>query len=197
MTRSSPHAVLLVDGYNIIGAWSYLKKTRDDAGLEASRCQLIEALINYTTFQGFQTQIVFDAQYQNTCSTQEDITQNLSVHYTDFGQTADTYIEKACACFYSYTNRVLPKAVLPRKPPHCSQSRLIVATSDRTQQLMVMGYGAEWMSAQQLAGEVESAAIRVRQHKPKKQSSSRFLANSIDAKARQRLADLRLGLKDI
>ncbi len=197
MSRSSPQAVLLVDGYNIIGAWSYLKKTRDGTGLEASRWQLIEALINYTAFQGFQTQIVFDAQYQNTCSNQEHITQNLSVHYTDFGQTADTYIEKACASFQSYTSRVLPKAVFSNKLPYCSQSRLIVATSDRTQQLMVMGYGAEWMSAQQLAGEVESTAIRVRQHKPKKQSSGRFLANSIDAKARQRLANLRLGLKDI
>jgi len=197
MSRSSPQAVLLVDGYNIIGAWSYLKKTRDGTGLEASRWQLIEALINYTAFQGFQTQIVFDAQYQNTCSNQEHITQNLSVHYTDFGQTADTYIEKACASFQSYTSRVLPKAVFSNKLPYCSQSRLIVATSDRTQQLMVMGYGAEWMSAQQLAGEVESTAIRVRQHKPKKHSSGRFLANSIDAKARQRLANLRLGLKDI
>jgi len=197
MPPSSAQAVLLVDGYNIIGAWSYLKKTRDGTGLEASRWQLIEALINYTAFQGFQTQIVFDAHYQNTCSTQEDITQNLSVHYTDFGQTADTYIEKACASFHSSTSRVLPKAVFSNKPLYCSQSRLIVATSDRTQQLMVMGYGAEWMSAQQLAGEVESTAIRVRQHKPKKQSSGRFLANSIDEKARQRLANLRLGLKDI
>jgi len=40
------------------------------------------------------TQIVFDAQYQNTGSNQEIITQNLSVYYTDFGQTADTYRKK-------------------------------------------------------------------------------------------------------
>ncbi|HCF29138.1 MAG TPA: RNA-binding protein, partial [Cyanobacteria bacterium UBA11049] len=28
MNPSSPQAVLMVDGYNIIGAWHYLKKTR-------------------------------------------------------------------------------------------------------------------------------------------------------------------------
>ncbi len=183
MSRSFPQAVLLVDGYNIIGAWSYLKETRDGDGLEAARWQLIEALISYSAFQGFETQVVFDAQYQNTCSNQETITQNLSVHYTDFGQTADTYIEKACASSRLYLRQARPL-------------RLIVATSDRVQQLMVLGYGAEWMSAQQLGCEVESTALRVqRQNKPRKQSSSRFLANSLDAKARQRLAELRMGLE--
>jgi len=183
MPPSLPQAVLLVDGYNIVGAWSYLKKTRDADGLEAARWQLVEALINYTAFLGFKTQIVFDAQYQNTCGSQEAITQNLSVYYTDFGQTADTYIEKACASFRPYLRQSQPL-------------RLIVATSDRAQQLMVMGYGAEWMSAQQLSCEVESTAVRVRQqNKSRKHSSSRFLANSIDAKARQRLAELRMGFK--
>ena len=182
MTQTPPQAVLLVDGYNIIGAWPYLKRIRDTDGLEASRWQLVEALVNYSAFQGFATQVVFDAQYQNTCSNQEVITQNLSVYYTEFGQTADTYIEKICAA---------------RPYPHRSHLfRLIVATSDRAQQLTVMGYGAEWLSAQQLYYDVEATAVRVRnKNKIRKQSSSsRFLANSIDAKARQRLAELRMGL---
>lgn len=183
MVRFLPQAVLLVDGYNIIGAWSRLKITRDRDGLEAARWQLVEALLDYSAFQGFDTRVVFDAQYQNTCSHQEAINQYLSVHYTDFGQTADTYIEKACAAFRPYLQ-------------HAQPIRLIVATSDRVQQLMVMGYGAEWMSAQQLGCEVQSTAARIRhQQQPRKQSSSRFLANSINAKARQRLAELRMGLK--
>ena len=149
MSRSLPQAVLLVDGYNIIGTWSCLKKTRDDTGLEAARWQLAEALLNYSAFQGFVTQIVFDAQYQNTGSNQEIITQNLSVYYTDFGQTADTYIEKSCASFRPYLRGVLPQQASPGKSSYQSRpSRLIVATSDRVQQLMVLGYGAEWMSAQ-------------------------------------------------
>lgn len=182
MPPTSPQAVLLVDGYNIIGAWSYLQRTRDTDGLEAARWQLVEALINYSAFQGFTTQVVFDAHYQNTCGNQEVITENLSVYYTEFGQTADTHIEKACAAFRPYLRQ-------------SHLSRLIVATSDRAQQLTVTGYGAEWMSAQQFYHEVESTALRVRvKNKLRKQSPSRFLANSIDAKARQRLAELRRGL---
>ncbi|MGH2413614.1 MAG: NYN domain-containing protein [Microcystaceae cyanobacterium] len=182
MPPSLPRAILLVDGYNIIGAWSCLKRTRDTAGLEAARCELIEALISYSAFQGYETQIVFDAQYQNTCSNREIITELLSVHYTEFGQTADTYIEKVCASLRSS----LAQSLI---------SRMMVATSDRAQQLMVLGYGAEWMSAQQLCYEVQASICRVRQKsKIRKHSNTRFLANSIDAKARQRLAELRMGL---
>ena len=39
--------VLLVDGYNIIGAWSELKSLRD-RDLEAARDRLVDTLINYT-----------------------------------------------------------------------------------------------------------------------------------------------------
>ncbi|MBD2388669.1 NYN domain-containing protein [Cylindrospermum sp. FACHB-282] len=183
MSRSSLQAVLLVDGYNIIGAWPCLKKTRDSAGLEAARGELVETMTSYSSFQGYETQIVFDAQYQNASSNKEAITDLLSVYYTDFGQTADTYIEKSCASFR-------------HQIAQCLISRVIVATSDRAQQLMVQGYGAEWLSAQQLCGEVEATVCRMRhKYQTRRQSPSRFLANAIDAKARQRLAELRMGLK--
>ncbi|MTJ09019.1 MULTISPECIES: NYN domain-containing protein [unclassified Anabaena] len=182
MPRSIVPAVLLVDGYNIIGAWPCLIKTRDHAGLEAARGELVEAMTNYSAFQGYETQVVFDAQYQNTPSNKETITEFLTVHYTDFGQTADTYIEKTCASLRQH----IAQAVI---------SRMIVATSDRAQQLMVQGYGAEWLSAHQLCGEVETTVCRMRhRYQSKKQPKSRFLANAIDAKARERLAELRMGL---
>lgn len=182
MPRSLLPAVLLVDGYNIIGAWSCLKKTRDQAGLEAARWELVEAMTSYSSFQGYETQIIFDAQYQKSPTSQETITELLSVHYTDFGQTADTYIEKCCAS-------------LRHQRAQSLINRLIVATSDRAQQLTVQGYGAEWLSAEQLCHQVESTVCRMRQkYQKRKPSKSRFLANSIDAKARQRLAELRMGL---
>jgi uncharacterized protein len=183
MPRTSVPAVLLVDGYNIIGAWPCLKKTRDSAGLEAARGELIEAMIGYSAFQGYETQIIFDAQYHNATSNKEVITELVSVYYTDFGQTADTYIEKICASLRSHitTSRI---------------SRMIVATSDRAQQLVVQGYGAEWLSAQQLCNAVETTVCRVRQkYQSRQKSNSRFLASAIDDKARQKLAALRMGLQ--
>ncbi|WP_414564488.1 MULTISPECIES: NYN domain-containing protein [unclassified Anabaena] len=183
MPRPLLRAVLLVDGYNIIGAWPCLKKTRDQAGLEAARWELVEAMTSYSSFQGYDTQIIFDAQYHKASSNQETITELLSVHYTDFGQTADTFIEKSCASLrYQIAQSLI--------------ARVIVATSDRAQQLMVQGYGAEWLSAQQLCGEVETTVCRMRhKYQKRQQPKGRFLANSIDAKARQRLAELRMGLQ--
>ena len=182
MPSSIVSAVLLVDGYNIIGAWPCLKKTRDHVGLEAARGELVAAMTNYSAFQGYETQVVFDAQYQNTPSNRETITEFLTVYYTDFGQTADTYIEKTCA---SLRHQIAQSLI----------SRMIVATSDRAQQLTVQGYGAEWLSAHQLCGEVENTVSRMRhRYQSKKQPKTRFLANAIDAKARERLAELRMGL---
>lgn len=174
-------AILLVDGYNVVGAWSSLQQVRDRDGLAAARRELTEALVGYSAFQGFDTRIVFDAQYQGTPSSQEVITQNLCVYYTDFKQTADTYIERACALF--------------RHDLRKFEQRLIVATSDRAQQLTVVGYGAEWMSAQQLQHEVETAGRRVRNRQQSmKRSPNRFLSSTLDPIAQQRLARLRMGL---
>lgn len=180
MPSSGLKPVLLVDGYNVIGAWSCLQKTCQRYGLEAAREELIEALVNYSAFKGLDTQIVFDAHYQDTASNCETITSNLMVYYTEFGQTADTYIEKFCAAFRS----------------RLGQPRLIVATSDRAQQLTVLGYGAEWLSAQQLGYDIESTARRLaRKQRSKNQPSSRFLVKSLDARSQQLLAQWRKGLK--
>ncbi len=180
MPRSSTQALLLVDGYNVVGAWPELRRERDRHGLAAARRQLVETLTGYSAFQGYATQVVFDSQYRDTSSSQEIITPNLAVHYTDFGQTADTFIEKACADF--------------RFDMRKFNQRLIVATSDRAQQLTVVGYGAEWMSAERLAADVSIITQRVqRQQKSVKKSSGRFLANSLDPDAQQRLAQLRFG----
>lgn len=180
MPRSVPQAVLLVDGYNIVGAWHELQRVRDREGLEEARRRLIEALLGYSAFQGFDTQVVFDAQYRDSPNNREVVTEHLSVHYTDFGQTADSYIEKTCADF--------------RHDLRKFKQRLIVATSDRAQQLTVVGYGAEWMSAQQLANDVECIVRRVqRKQRSAKKTSGRFLFNSLDPIAQQRLAKLRFG----
>ncbi|MBD1937516.1 NYN domain-containing protein [Microcoleus sp. FACHB-68] len=180
MAPPSLPTVLLVDGYNIIGIWPDLTKTRDHDGMESARRELIEALVNYSAFQGFETRLVFDAQYQDTGSTREEITRHVSVHYTGFGQTADTYIEKICAnCRHEFTKL---------------KQRVIVATSDRAQQLTVVGYGAEWMSAQQLAYDIEAIGNQVRRkQQSSKPSARRLLASSLDPIAQQRLAQLRMG----
>jgi uncharacterized protein len=182
MSSSISLTILLVDGYNIIGLWSELRDLRDRHGLEPARRELIERLVGYSAFHNLDTRVVFDSHYRHDRGNCEMIVPNLQAIYTDFGQTADTYIEKTCALFN-------------REEKH-RKRRAIVATSDRAQQLTVIGYGAEWMSAQQLASEVEGTASRVRrtQKNTLTRSPSRFLSSSLDPDARQRLARLRMGL---
>lgn len=96
MPSSIVPAVLLVDGYNIIGSWPGLKKTRDHVGLEAARGELVAAMTNYSAFQGYETQVVFDAQYQNTPSNRETITEFLTVYYTDWQDREYLYRKNLC-----------------------------------------------------------------------------------------------------
>jgi uncharacterized protein len=190
MPPSRKQAVLLVDGYNVIGAWTDLhdRQTKQNplqsgsrAELEAAREKLVEALINYSAYEDYQTKVVFDAYSRDAPAYCEVITPNLSIHYSDFLETADTYIEKFCAAF--------------RHDLQYSASRLIVATSDRAQQMTAIGFGAEWISSLQLISDVDFSAKRSkRRHRPQKQSSGRFLFNSLDPKAQARLSALRHGL---
>lgn len=179
MSSSTAPPVLLVDGYNIIGAWSQLKSLRD-RDLEAARDQLVNILMNYTASKGYQTQVVFDAHFQPSPKFHETLTQYLSVYYTAYGETADTYIEKCCA-----HNSRQGKIV---------RQRLIVATSDRAQQLTVSGYGAEWRSAHQLENDVNWAKRKTRRkQRSRSKSQGRFLVNALDPKAQQQLSKLRHG----
>jgi predicted RNA-binding protein with PIN domain len=184
MSPNSHQAILLVDGYNIIGDWSDLKQSRDRHGLEAARYELVECLINYSASVAYRTKVVFDAHYQDTPRSTETHTSALSVHYTAFAETADTYIEKFCATF-------------ARKKYQQESTRLIVATSDRAQQLTVIGYGAEWLSAPMLEREV-GLAVQKTKSKTKKQTKSkppgRFLFNTLDPAAQKRLKQMRQGM---
>ncbi|NJL01058.1 MAG: NYN domain-containing protein [Spirulinaceae cyanobacterium SM2_1_0] len=179
MATASLPTLLLVDGYNIIGAWSSLQLRRDRDGLESARRQLVETLINYAALAGMHGRVVFDAHYQRGQSSQEIFSETFHVHYTDFGQTADTYIEKVCADF-------------SRRSTARRYQRIVVATSDRAQQQTTTGYGAQWWSADELARVVEQVQWRAqRRQATQPRPRRRLLANYLDPRAQERLAQWR------
>jgi predicted RNA-binding protein with PIN domain len=183
MKPSIPQPLLLVDGYNIIGAWPQLAHLRDRESLAVARDRLIEELTNYSAYQGFRTRIVFDAYAQRQRELREPVTHDVTIHYTDFGQTADTCIEKWCAEL--------------QRDVRYFNLRLIVATSDQAHRHTVTGYGAEWMSAQRLALDMEQAVHQGRQnHRPKgKQTSSKRLSTVLKPAVQDRLRALRSQLE--
>jgi uncharacterized protein len=175
-----PDATLLVDGYNIIGFWKPLALRRDRHSLEAARDDLIEELANYSAFQGYQTRIIFDAhQRRESSGSSELVTETLETYYTEYGETADTHIELFCSQTRFQANA----------------PRLIVATSDRAQQLTVMGYGAEWISAHQLIQNIKAATLHIRQsQRSQKKRSTRLLSHSLDPHAKTQLEKWRYGI---
>jgi uncharacterized protein len=184
LAMPSPKPTLLfVDGYNVIGAHPTLQDIRDGHGLEEARRQLIELVVNYSAIANYETEIVFDAYNQASQVSREPLTERVCSVYTDFQQTADSYIEWACAQFFRHDLRRFDQS-------------LVVATSDRAQWLTAVGYGAEWMSSLKLVNLALGTAQKTRQLRHAKKTTQRFLASGLDDEVQQRLARLRQALLD-
>ena len=134
---------LLVDGYNIIFAWDELKAVARD-NLDAARKNLMDVLSNYQGFKKNIVILVFDAYKVQGNPGSVEKYHNIDVVYTKESQTADAYIEKA-----TYE--------LGRN------NRVRVATSDNTEQLIILGHGALRVSASAFREEVDAAEKAIRE----------------------------------
>lgn len=127
---------LLVDGYNIIFAWEKLNRAARE-NLDLARNELINIMCNYQGFRRCEVIVVFDAYKVKGNRGEVEQVGGITVVYTKEAETADMYIEKA--------TRTLGK-----------KHRVRVATSDRLEQLIILGAGARRMSASELLSEVEA-----------------------------------------
>ena len=150
ISRVRPDDYLLVDGYNIIFAWDDLKALAAE-DLDAARSALIHLLSNYQGVKKCHLILVFDAYRVKDNPGSIEKVHGIHVVYTKTAETADMYIEKA-----SYD---LSRA-----------HRVKVATSDALEQAIILGHGAERMSANELRFEVDQAAAQIqdfiRRHSP-------------------------------
>lgn len=134
---------LLVDGYNIIYAWDELAQlARED--LSSARRVLMEILVNYRGFRKNEIILVFDAYKVKGNPGSQEVYKGIHVVYTKEAQTADAYIERATF-------------KLGRE--HCVR----VATSDSLEQLIILGHGAQRVSAREFKTEVEAADGKIRE----------------------------------
>ena len=127
--------ILLVDGYNIIGAWPELRELKERS-LEQARDRLIEMMAEYQAFTGYRVIVVFDAQYvQGLSRTYKN--HKVEVLFTKENETADERIEKMAI----ELNNI--------------KTQIQVATSDYTEQWVIFGQGALRKSARELLLEME------------------------------------------
>lgn len=137
ISRVKPDDYLLVDGYNIVFAWDELKALAAE-DLDAARSALIHLLSNYQGVKRCRLILVFDAYRVKDNPGSIEKLHGIHVVYTKTAETADMYIEKA-----SYD---LSRA-----------HRVKVATSDALEQAIILGHGAERISANDLYWEVQQA----------------------------------------
>ncbi len=136
---------LLVDGYNIIFSWDSLKTIAAES-LDSARAALIHRLSNYQGMRRCRMIIVFDAyKIKGNPGSMEEINRNLHVVYTKEAETADTYIERI-------------SHDLSR------EHRVRVATSDGTEQIIILGNGAYRMSAEELRQEVLQTEQQIQEY---------------------------------
>ena len=136
---------LLVDGYNIIFSWENLKKISKES-LDSARAELIHKLSNYQGMRQCRLIIVFDAyKVKGNSGSIEEINSNIHVVYTKEAETADTYIERI-------------SHDLSR------EHRVRVATSDGTEQMIILGNGAYRMTAEELRQEVLNAESQIQEY---------------------------------
>ena len=132
---------LLVDGYNIIFSWDELAEIARD-NLDLARTRLINLMCNYQGFRHCNLILVFDA-YKVKGDREIEKYGDVTVVYTKQAETADNFIEKA-AHKLARGNRVR------------------VATSDGTEQIIILGQGALRVSAREFKLEVDEVMETIR-----------------------------------
>lgn len=134
---------LIVDGYNIIGAWPELSKLKD-TDLEGARDKLIHMLAEYQSFSGMKVYLVFDA-YMVPGLGKSYVHSKLVVLYTKEKETADERIE-----------RLVTNLMGRRK-------EIFVATSDMIEQHVIFGKGALRLPAKELLTKIKLSSKEVRE----------------------------------
>ena len=165
---------LLVDGYNIIFSWEELREL-SEKDIGAARGKLADILSNYQGYRKCTLILVYDA-YKVEGNPGEVMKYHHSyIVYTKEAETADQYIEK--------TVRRIAK-----------DAAVTVATSDGLEQVIILGQGANRMSAPGLKEEIERTLAEVRgEHLGKKGSVGNYLFDYLDEETAEEMEKVRLG----
>lgn len=163
--------VLIVDGYNIIGAWDELVRLKKRSISEA-RDRLIEILSEYKAYSGLKIIIVFDALYAKGLESKQAIN-NLEVIFTKEKETADECIERLVDSVKHVKNEVY------------------VATSDYAEQRTIFGRGALRISARELLINIENIDHNISDSIQNLPRYDGLLKSRIDKETLTRLEEIR------
>lgn len=165
---------LLVDGYNIIFAWEELKQLANK-NIDSARSKLADLLCNYQGFTKVNVLLVFDAYRVEGHKEETVIYQNINIIYTKEAQTADQYIEQ-----YVHEKK--------------NKYDITVATSDQLEQVIILGQGANRLSAMDLYEEMTRKEKEIREDYLEKQEiEKRYLFDGLEKEMAEKIENIRLG----
>ena len=125
--------LLLVDGYNVIGAWNVPKQ--EGLSIDEARERLVHLVADYAGYSGEEVIVVFDGHYTDRPVRSRSMMHGVEVVFTKHAESADNFIEAACAA-----------------APRWRHVR--VATSDATEQTVTLGRGAVRISSREFLIEI-------------------------------------------
>ena len=129
---------LIVDGYNIIGAWPEFKGVND---LARSRDMLLSIMADYAGYTGEDVVVVFDGYHSGRKKPTIEEHSGISCVFTKHSETADQYIE-----------RLVDEEL---KGKHLSNRLYVrVATDDTLERWVVLSRGAARIGAGELRRQV-------------------------------------------
>ena len=166
---------LLVDGYNIIFAWEELNSLAQ-RDIASARTKLMDLMSNYQGFTGCELILVFDAYHVEGHPGEIFDFHNIHVVYTKEAETADQYIDKT---------------VRNMRPKY----KVTVATSDRLEQVIILGEGAHRLSASDFLDEVTYAQQQIREitRAARARTGKNYLFDTLDEETAQLMERVRLG----
>ena len=140
--------LLLVDGYNVLGAWDVPRA--EHLSIDEARERLVHLIADYAGYSGEEVIVVFDGHYTDRTVRSHTTMHGVEVIFTKHAESADNFIEAQCAAAPKWRH-------------------VRVATSDSTEQTVTMGRGAVRISSREFLLELTQTRVtgRVRMKEEK------------------------------
>ncbi|WP_432667332.1 NYN domain-containing protein [Wukongibacter baidiensis] len=154
---------IIIDGYNVINAWSNLKEI-SEGSLEEARNTLIDKMTEYHSYTGVEVTIVFDAYRVKGAKAKKDKINNVEIVFTKKNQTADSYIE-----------------MMVEQLAKDKRNIVRVVTSDLAEQQVILGSGGIRVLPRELKFQYEQMKTKIEKKMEEVERKRMNLGDRIDA----------------
>lgn len=172
-TQVKKRYILVVDGYNIINAWTELSDMASH-DLGAAREMLNQRLVEYLSYHNMEGYVIYDAYNVRTKTQRHEVEGRLHIIFTRENQTADSFIEKFISDYKNKRHYVIR-----------------VVTNDMAEQQHILGKGASRMTARELELELLEGKKEVQKRIHVDKITKNTLDYIVDETTMQKLDKLR------